>query len=113
MMNKLTNEKEAAQNTMLILMIRRGADKYHEKAQKHRRKAEEERQNVKSKIHEARNGGGWAMCREMGSNTTAPLIAHRDRKKAKKGQPKGTVATSPTEIDAIIRRLMARSTQEM
>ena len=40
----------------------------------------------------------------MGSKITAPLIALKRQEQRQKGQPKGTVATSPAEIDAIIRK---------
>ena len=104
MLEKIKDEKEAAQNTMLIPMLKRTADKYHDEVQKHRKKAAQDMKKTKAKIHEAKNGGQWAMCKDMGGNSTAPLIALKRQEKGPKGQPKGTVATSPTEIDAIIRK---------
>ena len=51
---------------MLIPMLKRTADKYHEEVQKHRKKAEQDMKKAKSQIHEATNGGQWAMCKDMG-----------------------------------------------
>ena len=113
MMEKLKDEKEAAQNTMLIPMLKRTAGKYHDEVQKHRKKAEQDRKQIKVKLHEAKNGGQWAMCKDMGGSNAAPLIALRRQTKGPKGQQKGTVATSPTEIDAIIRDAYGKYTREM
>ena len=44
------------------------------------------------------------MCIDMGSSITAPLMALMRPEKGPRGQPKGSVTTSPAEIDAIIRK---------
>ena len=108
MLKKLKDGKEAAQNTMLIPILKRTAGKYHDEVQKHKKKAEQDMKQMKVKLHEAKNGGQWAMCKDMGGSTAAPLIALKRQTKGPKGQQKGTVATSPTEIDAIIRNAKVR-----
>ena len=41
----------------------------------------------------------------MKDDAANPLVAVRRKTKGPRGQPAGTVATSPTEVDAIIRKV--------
>ena len=98
---KQTNQ--AAESIALIPSIKRLAKKYHEEVHKQKELAEKESERCKKKRYEAKGEGQWAICKDMGSANANPLIAVTRTKRGTQGQPKGSVATSPKEIDAIIR----------
>ena len=100
---KLKQTNQAAEDIAVIPSIKRFAGKYHEEARKQKELAERESERCNKKRYEAKGEGGWALCKDMGSNNANPLIAVTRPKRGQQGQPKGSVATSPKEIDAIIR----------
>ena len=83
--------------------IKRYAGKSHEEAHKQTELAERERERCNKKRYEANGEGQWAICKDMGSSNANPFIAVTRTKRGPQGQPKGSVATSPKEIDAILR----------
>ena len=60
------------------------------------------------KLYKAKAGGQWAICNNLGSRQAAPLTALKRDQAGPKGQPKGTTATSPKEVDSIIRRIYGK-----
>ena len=70
--------------------------KWNEKEEKVKREATQ-------KIYRGKAGGQWAICRNLGNRNAAPLTALRRPKQGAKGQPKGSIATAPKEVDNIIR----------
>ena len=44
----------------------------------------------------------------MGGNFAAPLVAVQRDKTGPQGQAKGTIATSPKEVDSILRKVFGR-----
>ena len=57
-----------------------------------------------SKTHEAKHGGRWALCKEITSNSIAPLIALKKQQKGQQKATQGNHSHIPAEIDAIIRK---------
>ena len=100
---KLKRTNQAAEDIALIPSIKRLAGKYHDEARKQKELAERESERCNKKRYEAKGEGQWAICKDMGSSNANPLIAVTRTKRGPQGQPKGSVATSPKEIDAIIR----------
>ena len=55
-----------------------------------------------------KGGGQWKICRDLGKNTAAPLVAVKRPGRGPKGEAKGTVATHPKEVDGIIRSVYGK-----
>ena len=93
---------------MLTPGIKRLAEKDHQAVQKHKDLAEQETQRCNKLRHEVKGEGQWAICKDMNNPNANPSVAVTRPKKGKQGQPKGSVATSPKEINAIIREEYGR-----
>lgn len=98
---KLRQTTKAAKDTMLAPGLKRLADKYHNEVQKQKDANVREIQRCEKKLSGA--GGQWAMCKDIDTTYASPIVAVTRSRKGPEGQPKGSVATSPNEIDAIIR----------
>ena len=64
-----------------------------------------EHEQTRQTIFQAKDKGQWDLYKQMKEDSANPLIAVRRKAKGPQGQPAGTVATSPTEVDAIIRNV--------
>ena len=93
---------------MQIPMLKRQAEKYHQKHDTMRRKAIAEDEAVKQKTFRAKGGGQWRLSKAMDDREANPLTALTRLEKGPKGQPKGTITTSPKEIDEIIRKVYGK-----
>lgn len=82
---------------MLIPALKKAANRYHEKA-------DAEQKEAQRKIYGASAGGQWAICKELRSRMAAPLTAVERPEKGTLNQPRETVATSPKDVDKIIRK---------
>ena len=83
-------------------MVSRTRTKYRAARGKHdtmRRKAIAEDEAVKQKTFRAKGGGQWRLRKAMDDKEANPLTALTRLEKGPKGQPKGTITTSPKEID--------------
>ena len=99
---------EIAADTLKIPLFRRTAEKYHEACARWNEKEERVKKEAMQKIYRGKAGGQWEICRNLGSRNAAPLTALRRPKQGEKGQPKGTIATAPREVDKIIREAYGR-----
>ena len=95
-------------NTMQIPMLKRQAERYHQKHDTMRRKAIAEDEAVKQQIIRAKGGGQWKLSKALDEKDANPLTALTRMERGPKGQPKGTVTTSPQEIDGIIRKVYGK-----
>ena len=93
----------AAQNMLLIPAIKRLAEKYHQDVQKQRDLAERESERCTQKRYQVKGEGQWSICKDMGTPNANPMVAVTRIRKGPQGQPAGSVATSPKEVDAICR----------
>ena len=82
--------------------------KFHELAGKHKAKAEKAEREAQQRRYADKGGGQWKICRDLGKNTAAPLVAVKRPSCGPKGEAKGTVATAPKEVDAIIRKVYGK-----
>ena len=89
-------------NTMQVPMLKRQAAKFHQKHDALKVKARTENEQVKQRMYRAKGGGQWKLNKALNEKMASPLLALVRRKKGPKGQPKGTITTSPSEIDEII-----------
>ena len=94
---------EIAAEIMMVPMLKRSAEKYHVQAAKHRARAEQETKEANQKLYRAKAAGQWAICKNLGQRNAAPLTALRRKRTGPKGQPKGSIATAPGEVDEILR----------
>ena len=95
-----TNRNE---NVLMIPGLKRAAEKFHEKARKHKEKAEQEQTRKRAATYAEKGKGQWNICKDLAGNYAAPLVAVKRPKMGKKGQAAGTIATSLKEVDGIIR----------
>ena len=72
----------------------------------HRDKAEQIEERRRAERYSEKSGGQWQICKDMGSTFAAPLVAVKRMEVGPQGQAKGTIATSPHEVDSILRRAL-------
>ena len=75
--------------------IRRAANKYDDENAKQRRKAIIENERVRTQMYKAKDKGQWELHKQMKEDQSIPLVAVRRKEKGPRGQPAGTIATSP------------------
>ena len=85
--------------------IRRAANKYHDGNVKQKRKAMIENEKVRTQMYKAKDKGQWELHKQMKEDKSIPPVAVRRKEKGPIGQPAGTIATSPQEVDSIIRKV--------
>ena len=85
--------------------IKRAATKYHDENVKQKRKAMMENEKVRTQMYKAKDKGQWELHKQMKEDQSIPLVAVRRKEKGPRGQPAGTIATSPQEVDGIIRKV--------
>jgi len=95
-------------NTMQIPMLKRQAAKYHQRHDALKAKAKAQSEKVRQKIYRAKGGGQWKLNKALNEKMASPLLALERRRKGPKGQPKGTITTSPSEIDGIIQEVYGK-----
>ena len=105
---KIREPWQNAANTLVIPVLRRCAERYHQETAKWKEKAAPANKPATQKLYKAKAGGQWAICKNLGSRQAAPLTALKRDQAGPKGQPKGTIATSPKEVDSIIRRIYGK-----
>ena len=76
--------------------------------EKNRNKAIDEDNKCKQKIYQAKEKGHWDLAKELGTKGASPMTAVKRPKRGPEGQAKGTVATNPKEVDAIVRDAYGR-----
>ena len=108
MIDKIEDAADRDTNSMLIPTLKNAAKKYHDKAATHRAKAEQEEQRKKDKRYAEKSAGQWKLCKDMQNNFAAPLVAVKRDQTGPQGQAKGTIATAPKEVDAILRKALAK-----
>ena len=109
-MQKIANDKNRNENPMLIPVLKNVASKFHEKAATHRRKAEQQEEKSNAERYAEKSGGQWNICKDMAGNFAAPLVAVKRIEAGPQGQATGTIATSPKEVDGILRKVLGKST---
>ena len=87
---------------MLVAVLKNAAGKFHEQAGKHKAEAERKEREAQQKRYAEKGGGQWKICKDLGKNVAAPLVAVKRPSMGPKGEAKGTVATAPREVDSII-----------
>ena len=87
----------------MIPVLKLAATKFHEKAKAHRNKAEQQEKEEKAKLYADECMGQWRMCKDLGGGYAAPMVALKRTAMGPKGQAAGTIATSPKEVDGILR----------
>lgn len=90
-------------NMMDVPAYKRQALHYHKKHDAYKVRSAEETARCRQKLYEAKGTGQWALSRDLGRKAAAPLLAVRRPKAGPRGQPKGTITTSPKEVDQITR----------
>jgi hypothetical protein len=98
-------EQEGRAGVMDIPGLKRAVVKFHEANAKWKKKAVEEHDKARRVTFQAKDKGQRELHNNLKKEAANPLIAVRRRKKGPKGQQAGTIATSPKEIDAIIREM--------
>ena len=93
-------------NTMLVPTLKRAANKYHGEAKTHRDKAEQIEDQKRAERYSEKSGGQLQICKDKGSTFAAPLVAVKRMEAGSAGQAKGTIATSPAEVDSILRKVL-------
>ena len=92
-------------NLMQVPMLKRQAAKFHLRHDALRVKAKVESEEVKQNMFRANGGGQWKLHKALSSSNSSPRLALTRTRKGPKGQPKGTITTSPKEIDGIIQEV--------
>ena len=110
LVDKLVNTGGRDSDIMLVPVLKNAAGKYHEQAGKHKADAEKKEREAQQKRYAEKGGGQWKICRDLGKNVAAPLVAVKSPSMGPKGEAKGTVATAPREVDSIIRRVYGKNT---
>ena len=90
---------------MDIPSVKRLIAKYHEANVSLRRKAVEADQKANEKVFREKGKGQWELYRQLKKEPANPLVAVRRVRRGRRGQSAGTVATSPEEIDEILREV--------
>ena len=85
--------------------IKRAATKYHDENVKQKRKAMVENEKVRTQMYKAKDKGQWELHKQMKEDQSIQLVAVRRKEKGPRGQPAGTIATSPQDVDGIIRKV--------
>ena len=93
-----------AEDIRLIIRMKLNAAKFHKQYEEHRKKAIADHRKMKMEIYAAKEKGQWKICHELGTKGASPLIVVKRPTIGPNGQPKGTVATNPGEVDEIIRK---------
>ena len=101
---RLNEYIEDPMNKKMIPMIKRHANKYHQKHDVMKQRAKEEHKKAKEKEYKVKGKGEWKVCKDMQKETAKPMIALKRRKEGPRGQRKGTITTKPKEIDEIIQQ---------
>ena len=92
---------------MKVPMMRRHAERYHKKYEASRRKQAQEEDKHLQQSYGEKGKGQWKICGDMDQQSWSPLSAVRRIKGSKLG-PKGSIATSPKEVDEIIREQLSK-----
>ena len=106
LLEKLEGTRDRNTNIMLVPTLKQAASKYHGKAKTHRDKAVQIEDQRRAERYSEKSGGQWQICKDMGGNLGAPLVAVKRTEAGPKGQAKGTIATSPKEVDSILRKVL-------
>ena len=105
---KMAEPGLVAANILLIPLMKRCAGKYHDEATRQQAKAEAAVKEANQKLYKAKADRQCSMCRKMGGKHDEPLTALRRKEKGPQGQPAGTIATSPNEVDQILRKTLGK-----
>ena len=81
------------------------ANRHHKNYLDHNRRRQEHKAKVKAQElqEKKKNRGLKKICRAIDAKCSKPLIAARRKQVGPKGQPIGTIATSPKEVDEIVK----------
>ena len=90
---------------MNIPNLKRMASKYQDAYGKYRRKGIEEDQKELMEVYQKEDRGQWDLHKQQEKDSATPLVAVRRAYKGFRGQQVGTIATSPKEVDSIIRKV--------
>ena len=93
-------------NDMIMMdvpALKRQAMIYHKLHDACKAKLREETSKCRRKLYEVKGRGQWNLNQDMGKKEAAPLLAVKRPKVGPRGQPKGTITTSPKEVDQITR----------
>jgi hypothetical protein len=98
-------EVEGKAGIMAAPGLKRAANKFHDLNVKWKKKAVVENQKARMLMYQAKDKGQWELHKHMKKEAANPLVALRRREKGPRGEAKGTISTSPKEIDATIRKV--------
>ena len=99
-------------DTMAIPIIKRAVKVFHDKHDRLKKKGKQEQERVRQELYKVKGKVQCDLGKSMGRPEAAPpFIVVRRTGKGPRGQPKGTIATSLKEIDAMCWKYVATSTK--
>ena len=101
---KLNKDKaNNGRSTMLIPVLKNAAGRYRKAHQTLKGQALKDMREEKQRIVRIKGTGQWSLAKQMGVKSLPPLTVVRRIVRGPQGEPVGSVATSPTEVDEIVR----------
>ena len=103
MRDKIENADRPWENIMFKAVAKRTAEKYKQKIDRLKREDDNRRKEAEKEELKVKQEKKWKIARDLEQTTTSPLLAVRRKRTGPHGQAKGTIATQPMEVDAIVR----------
>ena len=102
-LEKAASKHDIRNNIMVSPSLRRMADFYNKKHDANKRKGRQENERCAQLLYKCKATGSTMLGKKITKTNASPLLAVRRPERGPAGQPKGTIMTSPKEIDEIVR----------